>query len=169
MDAEPPALLTHRLLGAAAQPRELVVRESHPLHTAQLRRADTLEAGEPPLGREQLLQLIEEPGIDAGRLRDRLAGEPGDERPLDLEDPLRGGGAECDPQVVRGIARQPIVRERPAHDRSEEHTSELQSLAYLVCRLLLEKKKTNEPVINTCPRNEVNCDTPITQYTGRVQ
>src|SRR5205823_10158827 len=28
--------------------------------------------------------------------------------------------------------------------RSEEHTSELQSLAYLVCRLLLEKKKTGE-------------------------
>src|SRR5687767_15783732 len=27
------------------------------------------------------------------------------------------------------------------HRRSEEHTSELQSLAYLVCRLLLEKKK----------------------------
>src|SRR5687767_15244108 len=30
---------------------------------------------------------------------------------------------------------------RPAAIRSEEHTSELQSLAYLVCRLLLEKKK----------------------------
>src|SRR2546423_4305410 len=29
------------------------------------------------------------------------------------------------------------------HLRSEEHTSELQSLAYLVCRLLLEKKKNN--------------------------
>src|SRR2546423_7689467 len=28
-----------------------------------------------------------------------------------------------------------------ARSRSEEHTSELQSLAYLVCRLLLEKKK----------------------------
>src|SRR5205823_14291574 len=28
--------------------------------------------------------------------------------------------------------------------RSEEHTSELQSLAYLVCRLLLEKKKINK-------------------------
>src|SRR2546425_4826196 len=28
--------------------------------------------------------------------------------------------------------------------RSEEHTSELQSLAYLVCRLLLEKKKSNQ-------------------------
>src|SRR2546423_15156028 len=29
--------------------------------------------------------------------------------------------------------------------RSEEHTSELQSLAYLVCRLLLEKKKKYQP------------------------
>src|SRR3989441_9718404 len=28
--------------------------------------------------------------------------------------------------------------------RSEEHTSELQSLAYLVCRLLLEKKKKSQ-------------------------
>src|SRR2546425_9188647 len=36
---------------------------------------------------------------------------------------------------------------RPA--RSEEHTSELQSLAYLVCRLLLEKKKkkTHRPTL----------------------
>src|SRR2546425_5005117 len=32
-------------------------------------------------------------------------------------------------------------REVAVHERSEEHTSELQSLAYLVCRLLLEKKK----------------------------
>src|SRR5712672_4797753 len=31
----------------------------------------------------------------------------------------------------------------PATRRSEEHTSELQSLAYIVCRLLLEKKKIN--------------------------
>src|SRR2546425_9727979 len=31
----------------------------------------------------------------------------------------------------------------PGRRRSEEHTSELQSLAYLVCRLLLEKKKKN--------------------------
>src|SRR2546426_3512950 len=30
---------------------------------------------------------------------------------------------------------------RDAHDRSEEHTSELQSPCNLVCRLLLEKKK----------------------------
>src|SRR3989441_2255324 len=32
---------------------------------------------------------------------------------------------------------------RELRSRSEEHTSELQSLAYLVCRLLLEKKKTS--------------------------
>src|SRR2546423_7641352 len=31
--------------------------------------------------------------------------------------------------------------------RSEEHTSELQSLAYLVCRLLLEKKKNNSTLL----------------------
>src|SRR3989441_6389045 len=36
-----------------------------------------------------------------------------------------------------GDARRELLEEQ----RSEEHTSELQSLAYLVCRLLLEKKK----------------------------
>src|SRR3712207_6942842 len=34
-----------------------------------------------------------------------------------------------------------FVRGRPDGARSEEHTSELQSRQYLVCRLLLEKKK----------------------------
>src|SRR5262245_62220071 len=37
------------------------------------------------------------------------------------------------------------------HLRSEEHTSELQSLRHLVCRLLLEKKKRNERRISTVP------------------
>src|SRR3712207_8710801 len=37
----------------------------------------------------------------------------------------------------------PRGRLRPHHRRSEEHTSELQSRQYLVCRLLLEKKKQN--------------------------
>src|SRR3712207_8687815 len=36
----------------------------------------------------------------------------------------------------------------PLHQRSEEHTSELQSRQYLVCRLLLEKKKTNTHTVN---------------------
>src|SRR5205823_11592311 len=38
-----------------------------------------------------------------------------------------------------------IPRSHLGFERSEEHTSELQSLAYLVCRLLLEKKKYNTP------------------------
>src|SRR2546425_8062853 len=41
----------------------------------------------------------------------------------------------------RPLAVRRVVTGDPVHDRSEEHTSELQSLAYLVCRLLLEKKK----------------------------
>src|SRR5687767_15698096 len=41
------------------------------------------------------------------------------------------------------LTRRPDLHGRTPHQvqRSEEHTSELQSLAYLVCRLLLEKKK----------------------------
>src|SRR2546423_11647231 len=37
--------------------------------------------------------------------------------------------------------------------RSEEHTSELQSLAYLVCRLLLEKKKLRRHVAPQCTQS----------------
>src|SRR3712207_6974595 len=35
------------------------------------------------------------------------------------------------------------------HERSEEHTSELQSRQYLVCRLLLEKKKKKQKPLHT--------------------
>src|SRR5258708_17895515 len=52
----------------------------------------------------------------------------------------------------RGVAL-PSLQERPrcrfpdpgVYGRSEEHTSELQSPDHLVCRLLLEKKKTKPP------------------------
>src|SRR5690625_5019624 len=37
----------------------------------------------------------------------------------------------------------PMVRRAAREERSEEHTSELQSRGHLVCRLLLEKKNTN--------------------------
>src|SRR3989441_5099620 len=54
-----------------------------------------------------------------------------------------------------GQSSGPLEIDRPwdayTDDRSEEHTSELQSLAYLVCRLLLEKKKkikTDNPLIH---------------------
>src|SRR2546422_1352220 len=47
-------------------------------------------------------------------------------------------GVEC----VGGEPRELADRR---HGRSEEHTSELQSRLHLVCRLLLEKKKKNNP------------------------
>src|SRR2546425_7727658 len=55
--------------------------------------------------------------------------------------------AGANAQIVGGATSAVLVpgdaemEEGPALGRSEEHTSELQSLAYLVCRLLLEKKK----------------------------
>src|SRR5436853_3662096 len=48
------------------------------------------------------------------------------------------------PTRSRALGLALAARARPsARDRSEEHTSELQSLRHLVCRLLLEKKKNN--------------------------
>src|SRR2546425_8721256 len=53
-----------------------------------------------------------------------------------------------EPHAVERLGRAHPEEAEPAQlvehvpgERSEEHTSELQSLAYLVCRLLLEKKK----------------------------
>src|SRR5207253_4692652 len=55
--------------------------------------------------------------------------------------PVGGGQVE---QPGPGTARRQEPREGAVRDpeRSEEHTSELQSRGHLVCRLLLEKKKT---------------------------
>src|SRR3712207_7382037 len=72
--------------------------------------------------------------------------------------PVRRGGAEAVPRAPRGgptearphrrlraaraeAATGELAGERSECRRSEEHTSELQSRQYLVCRLLLEKKK----------------------------
>src|SRR3712207_7593810 len=63
---------------------------------------------------------------------------------LSLHDalPILGGHPRRSPAVLRGATHAPVW----ARDllwssaRSEEHTSELQSRQYLVCRLLLEKK-----------------------------
>src|SRR3712207_6960743 len=53
---------------------------------------------------------------------------------------------------VGGLERR-AAGERPAHGpvRSEEHTSELQSRQYLVCRLLLEKKQKTPRELRTRP------------------
>src|SRR5256885_13120879 len=64
----------------------------------------------------------------------------------------RAGDARGQPDgetLHRGLRRNPALRNVASiwlRDRSEEHTSELQSPCNLVCRLLLEKKKTNSDV-----------------------
>src|SRR5687767_15679731 len=74
--------------------------------------------------------------IDPHRVPDRAA------RGVERRDvrPAEPAALEVEPRVVAPDEVE-VVRAR-----SEEHTSELQSLAYLVCRLLLEKKKTGMPV-----------------------
>src|SRR2546425_8247126 len=52
----------------------------------------------------------------------------------------RQAGSNSSSSERRGYAL--VIPKGGGLTRSEEHTSELQSLAYLVCRLLLEKKKT---------------------------
>src|SRR2546425_5621387 len=67
-----------------------------------------------------------------GTRRDRLLGL--------LVDPHHLLAARGDPRLGRGGPRRRDHDVIVGQPRSEEHTSELQSLAYLVCRLLLEKK-----------------------------
>src|SRR5437016_6938058 len=57
--------------------------------------------------------------------------------------PLASGTAVQKVQVARGDAEE----QQREGGRSEEHTSELQSLTNLVCRLLLEKKKEKQELI----------------------
>src|SRR5205823_10046867 len=62
---------------------------------------------------------------------------------------------------------------RQAHRRqvrSEEHTSELQSLAYLVCRLLLEKKKTHIQYSIQCKKySQTNNFHHLKSHTTKIQ
>src|SRR3712207_8162793 len=60
---------------------------------------------------------------------------------------LRRRRARSSPKPSQSATR--CESPRPPRARSEEHTSELQSRQYLVCRLLLEKKKYI---------NKLNCD-----------
>src|SRR5437899_8618790 len=74
----------------------------------------------------------------------------------------RGSGG---PAIGRGVVHL-VVREygaaRFANHRSEEHTSELQSLRHLVCRLLLEKKKKTK---NKLKQNQTKKQTSDTLRT----
>src|SRR2546429_4197385 len=58
---------------------------------------------------------------------------------VQLPGPIKGSGS---PPKFASVAVTPAAANEV---RSEEHTSELQSRLHLVCRLLLEKKKTSSP------------------------
>src|SRR2546422_6648614 len=58
--------------------------------------------------------------------------------------PHRTHRAREKPQAARGACHGQSTPTRLVRERSEEHTSELQSRLHLVCRLLLEKKKKTE-------------------------
>src|SRR3712207_8736779 len=65
-------------------------------------------------------------------------------------------GREVQPQLGLGIFQGKAQRKGV---RSEEHTSELQSRQYLVCRLLLEKKKnTDKAVMHYTASNCISSD-----------
>src|SRR5216684_8288221 len=64
---------------------------------------------------------------------------------LSLHDALRSIERQPPDHRARDQHRTGPERERLHDVRSEEHTSELQSRLHLVCRLLLEKKKTPAP------------------------
>src|SRR2546423_11948605 len=77
---------------------------------------------------------------DGGEHRSRSGARSGEaRRRRDGASGARSGNA-----LVQGIADGAVALLGRGADRSEEHTSELQSLAYLVCRLLLDN--TNVPV-----------------------
>src|SRR5690625_6980956 len=59
-----------------------------------------------------------------------------------FETPLLENGIPI--QHIEDNCNVPMYRTNIACERSEEHTSELQSRGHLVCRLLLEKKKRNK-------------------------
>src|SRR2546423_2734821 len=88
-------------------------------------------------------EFVDEVARRAGLPPDAVAQR--DERAPGLLERLARTLAAGSPELFIATAGIPRVQPDEAaivqQTRSEEHTSELQSLAYLVCRLLLEKKK----------------------------
>src|SRR3712207_7396867 len=58
-----------------------------------------------------------------------------------------------------------LGRRGTGDQRSEEHTSELQSRQYLVCRLLLEKKKSEDHMLDHALPQQLYSDSTLTTYT----
>src|SRR2546425_5135423 len=95
-------------------------------------------------------QLLDRVGVEGDQpVEARDQGDPFRLAPQLVPGALGRGFLELVGERLEGalVDRPGVVGEWDGHgrvapgERSEEHTSELQSLAYLVCRLLLEKKK----------------------------
>src|SRR2546425_3364010 len=113
----------------------------------QIGEGDVVDGHLHAFGRPPILGVLVEPDVVR---RDEMAPLKDLERLLRALDPdrrtQRGGHGrpggrrhELAPIHPLSLRHDPTLRW--LKERSEEHTSELQSLAYLVCRLLLEKKK----------------------------
>src|SRR5258707_11961694 len=125
---------------------KIVIVDENPI------RAAILEDGLREAGHVHVVRLAE-----TSHLLARIYALDPDVILIDLENPSRDVLEQMF-QVSRAV-RRPIAMFVDQSDkasieaRSEEHTSELQSRQYLVCRLLLEKKKLNHnPIPNNRPR-----------------
>src|SRR5258705_4945582 len=74
-------------------------------------------------------------------------------RPRPDDPPLRIVGVRD--EHLAAVQHPRVATPQGVHLRSEEHTSELQSLRHLVCRLLLEKKKHKHDLCRHCLRRNV--------------
>src|SRR2546429_4461207 len=94
------------------------------------------------LGVRMTQEPTRNPEIIRAVLQAYLSSTPVREAMLDLQKRVQG----LHTQMIRlGQEQGEIRNDLPAEERSEEHTSELQSRLHLVCRLLLEKKKAAKP------------------------
>src|SRR2546425_7289066 len=89
----------------------------------------------------ELIALLQPDQQVAVARDERTLGDDAERQSFAARQALQHGPCDAETALggLIGIGRRPD--DDAFADRSEEHTSELQSLAYLVCRLLLEKKK----------------------------
>src|SRR5258705_9269546 len=73
----------------------------------------------------------------------------------------RGPSMALPSTVQPELVSESMKRARGRRGRSEEHTSELQSLRHLVCRLLLEKKKTEVQTEQAKNQGQLEVKRPI--------
>src|SRR2546422_7839171 len=70
---------------------------------------------------------------------------------------------------LKGVSKPILITIGDAANRSEEHTSELQSRLHLVCRLLLEKKKPKTNKLKKPPEQYKDPCTETTTQTARTR